>query len=513
MRLLSILVIALVVCLTAVALTSSPAQAQCGGPSIELSVEHGVPGTDVIVYGNYFAAAVLVDIYYDGDQIATGRTSSNGDFTAMITIPEGSQGHHQVLVQGKYASADAYFTVKPGLTVTPDNGPPGMTVSVEGKGFASNEVGIELLYYLDGNYETVGTDMTADAKGSWETSFQVPASDRGEHKIDAHGAASQLYDVQDATFQVTAGVSLDKSAGFVGDTVTMTGSRFAAGERDIQILFDGQAVATDIKANSEGEWEASFMVPEMPTGQYTITAEGDQTRKEDVGGLSFEIEADIALSPTEGHVGTSLTVTGHGFVADETVDIMYDGGTMETAETNDQGSFEMSFRAPESQSGEHLVAAGYGGQNHANAPFTMESVSPGTPALTSPSDGSRVGFLGKRVAPTFEWSAVSDDSGVHYRLKIATSEDFDESSMIASVTGLTETSYTLDEALPQGTYYWTVQAVDGAQNESGWTAARSFRIGLLPLWAFIVIIVAVVVLLGILIGVRVRRRSIYYDGW
>jgi hypothetical protein len=513
MRLVARVLFFLVVSLIAIALPAAPAQAQCGGPLIELSPKYGLPGTDVIVYGHDFAAGVLVDIYYDGHPIATGRTSSNGAFTIMITIPEDCSGHYQMLVKGKYSSVDTYFTVKPGLTVTPDNGPPGMTVTVEGRGFASNEDGIELFYYLADSYETVDSGIIADAKGSWETSFQVPTSTRGEHKLDAQGAISQLYDVEGATFQVTAGISLDKSMGFVDDTVTMTGSRFAAGERGIQILFDGQAVVTDIKANSQGEWEASFDVPEMPTGEYTVTAEGDQTRKEDVGGLGFEIEPDIVLSPTQGHVGTNLTVTGHGFVASEDVNIMYDGGTIETAETNDQGSFEISFRAPESQYGEHLVAAGYSGENHANAPFTMESVPPGRPALISPSDGSRVGLIGRRVTPTFEWSAVSDDSGVHYRLQIATSDDFDESSMIASVTGLTETSYTLDRALPYGTYYWTVQAVDDAQNESGWRTAGSFRIGLLPLWAFIVIAVAIVVFLGALIRARVRRRIIYYDRW
>jgi len=124
-----------------------------------------------------------------------------------------------------------------------------------------------------------------------------------------------------------------------------------------------------------------------------------------------------------------------------------------------------------------------------------------------------VGLIGRRVTPTFEWSAVSDDSGVTYSLRLATSDDFDESSMIASVTDLVETSYTLDRALPYGTYYWTVQAIDGAQNESGWTAAGSLRIGLLPLWAFIVIIIAIVVLLAALIAIRARRRVVYYDRW
>jgi hypothetical protein len=118
------------------------------------------------------------------------------------------------------------------------------------------------------------------------------------------------------------------------------------------------------------------------------------------------------------------------------------------------------------------------------------------------------------VTPTFEWSAVSDDSGVRYSLQVATSNDFAASSIIRSVTDLTETSYTMDEALPNGSYYWIVEAVDGAENESGWTATRSFRVGLVPRWTFIIIIAAVAgVLLALVIRALVKRRSIYYDRW
>lgn len=518
MRLISGVLLLFIICLVTVALPAAPVQAQCAGPFIELSPKSGLPGTDVIIYVSDCTASKLVDIYYDGDLVATGRASSNGALTIMITIPEGSSGHYQVLADAGYTEVDTYFNVRPGLTVNPDNGPPGTTVTVEGKGFGVNEGGIELLYYLNDTYETVGSGITADAKGSWEANFHVPASTRGEHRLDAQGALSHLYDVEGATFQVTAGISLDRSTAFVGDTVAVTGSRFSTGERGIQILFDGQAVVTDIRANSEGEWEASFDVPEMPTGEYTVTSEGDQTSKEDVGGLTFKIEPEIVLSPSEGYVGANLTVTGHGFVADETVDIMYDGGVIATTDTDNNGHFEASLPVPESRHGEHQIAAGYDGQNHANAQFTMESISPGRPALISPSDGSRLGLIGKET-PTFQWSAVSDDSGIYYSLQVAASDQLASTGGFANplvaVTDLTETKYTLDEtgALPVGNYYWIVQAVDGADNQSGWSAARSFRVGLLPLWAFIVIIVAIVVLVGALIAIRVRRRVIYYDGW
>jgi hypothetical protein len=515
MNLISRLTVVLVLCLIAVALPSLPAQAQCGGPVIELSPKSGLPGTRLTVYGRDFIAGKLVYIYYDGDLAATGRTSSNGGFTILFTVPEQCRGDYQVHADLGYTEADTYFAVKPGLTVSPDNGPPGTTVTVEGKGFAANEDGIELLYYLDDSYVTVGSLIVANATGSWETSFQVPTSTRGEHKLDAQGAVSPLYEVEDASFEITAGISIDKSAGIVGDIVTMTGSRFTPYEKGVQILFDDQAVAADIKANSKGEWEASFEVPEMATGEHTVAAEGAWTDKEDIISLTFMIEPSIVVSPDKGHVGTNLTVTGHGFAASEDVDIMYDGGTVDTAKTNDQGSFEMIFPVPESQHGEHQVAAGYAGENHASAIFTMESRPPSTPPLTSPSNGGWVGFIGKQT-PKFEWSAVSDDSGVHYRLQIATSANVTTGGFadpMISITGLVETSYTLNEtqALPNGTYYWIVQAVDGAQNEGGWTLARSFRAGLLPMWAFILIIVAIVVLIGLLVRALIRRRQYYYD--
>jgi hypothetical protein len=519
MRLLSRLVIVLVVCLVAIVLPSVPAQAVCGGPAIQLSPGSGVPGTQLIVEGQHFDAGKYVDIYYEGTLMSEGnKTSATGDFAIPFTIPESCKGDHQVLVDvGTNAigtiEKETYFYATPGLTVSPDKGPVGTNVTVTGHGFVKGEDSIELMYYTDDTYQRVARDIKADAKGSWETSFQIPTSGRGEHKIDAQGSLSRTYDVEDATFEVAAGISMDKSSGGVGESITMTGSRFAPYEEGIQILFDGQPVVTGIKADSQGYWEKTFEVPEMSTGNHTVTAAGEQTPEQDVSGLVFEIKPDIELSPAAGHVGTNVTVTGRGFAAAKNVSIMYDGNQETTAATDDQGNFETSFPVPESQHGERQVTIGYSAGSVASAIFILESVPPDTPQLISPADRSRVGIRG-RITPTFEWSAVFDESGVYYNLQIAISADVTTTGEFAnpliSVMGLAGTNYTVTEALPHGTYYWIVQAVDGAENAGGWTAAHSFRVGFIPLWAFIAIIVVVVVLLIALIRALARRRRYYW---
>jgi hypothetical protein len=55
-----------------------------------------------------------------------------------------------------------------------------------------------------------------------------------------------------------------------------------------------------------------------------------------------------------------------------------------------------------------------------------------------------------------------------------------------------------------------VQAVDGAENESGWTETYSFRTGFLPLWAFIVIIVIVAAGIGAAVYLLVIRKRVRY---
>jgi hypothetical protein len=526
MRWLSGLLVILI-CLVAIALPAAPAQAQ--GAEIYLSPTSGVPGQNVTVYGLNFTPSknYYVDIYYDvngdGDWtddewMVDARTDNDGNFQVDFEVPSSYKGTHTILAREATSGyvAEADFSVKPGLTVDPEKGPVGTNVTVEGQGFAEGEESIELRYYLDGNYTTIAQNISADNNGSWNWTFPVPPSALGDHRIDAKGETSTFSAVKDATFEVTPAISLAESSGRPGENMTMTGNGFYPDDRYIKILFEGQEAQTEIiRADDNGYWQGNFEVPEMPIGTYNVTAYGDSTPKAAITALSFEIKPGLVLSPDEGHVGTDLTISGYGFPVNEDVNVTYDGSPIETVETDDNGSFDnVNFVVPESQHGERRVAAGDAAGNNATAIFTMESVPPGTPELVSPSDGSRVGFIGRLVRPTFEWSEVSDDSGVYYSLQIAASSnvttDGNFTDPLVSVTGIVGTNYTLEKTLSYGTYYWIAQAVDGAGNAGNWTAARSFHAGVVPLWAFILIIVAIVAVIGTLVYFFIIRRRIYY---
>jgi hypothetical protein len=522
MRLLSRLLIALSVCFIAITLPATPVQAE--GEYILLSPDEGVPGEGITVYGyNFTPDNQWVDVYYflndDWVWVAEDQTDEVGYFRVNFVVPESCTGLHDVRAEDRYVTAYDEFTVEPGLTIEPVEGPVDTTVTVEGHGFAQDEEDIELLYYLDGTAEVVADNIEATEHGYWQASFQVPSSVRRDHYISAHGADTDLEDVEGVDFEVIPEINIidpdsrdiiEEPSGSLAESIAIIGTGFDGEDSYIKVLFAGEETETDpeiIRADENGDWEATFEVPDVPAGTYIVTAEGLSTRRADVNNIAFTIASGLVLSPAEGHVGMNLTVTGGGFTPDKPVVMKYDGGEVDTSRTDEGGGFEASFLVPESRHGVHNVTAGIAGETEAWAIFIVENDPPDKPEVISPSEGDRIGFIG-RFSPTFEWDEVEDPSGVYYSLRIWTADNVTRVSNV----DLVGANYTLNdiEALPQGTYYWSIQAVDRAENESGWTEPRSFRIGAMPLWAFVIIVIVVAGGIGALVYFRVIRQRIYY---
>jgi len=559
MKLLSRLLIALLVCLIAIPVMATPVQA-ADISSMSLHPSSGTVGEEVYITGScdsrddywvYYQldtnewVEVLEDRDFDFD--ADGEKYDYSTKDEKFLIPESCSGKHALTIcdedLGSTVDDDddveddekfsRDFTVKPKVEIIeiaddeiddPDDakGATGDEVKVKGTGFGEDEEDIDILF----EGEVVSEEQfEADEYGTWEGTFEVPPATKGDHDVSAEGEDTDEDDVEEATFEVTPGISLDVKSGSPGDPLTVTGSGFEEREKSIKILFDGDTVADGIEADRDGCWTKTFDVPQYPKGKYDVTAEGTYTDRNDIDEVEFEVVPGLVLSPTQGHVGTTLSVSGSAFPKNTSVTITYDGVNKGSGTTKSNGTFSgISFEATHTQTThttEHPVVVTCGSTTLTTS-FTMESVAPPAPTPTSPASGDRVGFAGIKFTPTFEWQAASDDSGIsHYVLQIASNAQFTSEAISFSqnlaeghLTGGTQSntvSYALpkDSALPYGSYYWRVKAVDGAQNESGWSTTYSFKAGLLPLWALISIAASIVVLIGALIYLLLRRRTSY----
>jgi hypothetical protein len=210
-------------------------------------------------------------------------------------------------------------------------------------------------------------------------------------------------------------------------------------------------------------------------------------------------------------VGTEIVVSGSAFTPNATILIKYDNNQVATAVSDTLGSFSFNIKAPASKGGSHSITV-TDGATILSTPYTMESNPPQVPGLVSPAQDDKADSLA-----LFQWSPVSDPSGVTYVFQLAQDSGF--STLLIEKSGLTVTKYQItekDKLASTGTdkpYYWRVKAIDGASNESSWSAPQSFVVGfILPSWLWYVIYaVAGLLLLGIgfVVGMRVERLREY----
>jgi len=94
---------------------------------------------------------------------------------------------------------------------------------------------------------------------------------------------------------------------------------------------------------------------------------------------------------------------------------------------------------------------------------------PAAPAALGPANGAQV------VVPfTLSWSAVTDPSGiVAYNWQVSPSSTFSPVIQQNSTSGQTQDSVS---GLANGTYFWRVQAVNGAFEQGAWSLTRSFTV-------------------------------------
>ena len=474
-------------------------------PAIGLSIGSGTVGSNLTIAGKGFNANESnIQVLFDTDPLQTGIVAgSKGSWQVTIKVPASSKGQHIVDASGNTPAPeveDKQFTVIPQIAINPTSGWVNTVVGIYGNGFASGETNIKVTY--DGG--TVKTDIAADAKGSWQSSFSIPSSSQGSHYIRAYGAFTNEGDLESASFSVSPGIKLEPVSGYlggaiyVGDGLYVSGVGFDANETGIRVTYDGALVLSGIMADTKGSWSDRLDVPASGKGEHVIDASGEITKASDIVDAIVIVSPKVELNPASGAIGNDITVNGTGFAPNQVITVSYDGTkvTSNTA-TDAKGGFTTSFKIPKSKAGDHTITITDPTAAVFSVNLTVESTPPPTPNLISPEAGSEFGFFGKTTV-NFRWSPVEDPSGVSYILEISPGSDF--AGTIIRKEGLTSTEYTLtsEEALGKGNYYWRVRAVDGADNQSDWTNGQLFRIGGFDWWLILLIAVGVIVVVGVI---------------
>src|SRR5262249_22484184 len=115
-----------------------------------------------------------------------------------------------------------------------------------------------------------------------------------------------------------------------------------------------------------------------------------------------------------------------------------------------------------------------------DAPVTGDTTPPAAPTLLAPADGAT--FTASARPVTFDWSDVADASGIAaYHLQVSPNSQF-TNTFDAELAGWFEpwvpTSLAVKDFLSStpGTWYWRVQALDGANNLGPWSAPRTINV-------------------------------------
>ncbi|MEE8582672.1 MAG: hypothetical protein V3S61_02225, partial [Dehalococcoidales bacterium] len=423
-------------------------------------------------------------------------------------VPESTKGTHTIYgVDSVGPSAVVNFTTNPQVMVVPTEGGVGDQVVVSGNGFAANDA-IDLLF---DDVVQSGATATADDNGSFSAVMTIPAASRGEHTIKARDD-----NFNSATATLTIGHKIDVTPGTnlkAGDTVDITGNGFDA-SKTVTITWGGLAIATipaPVTTGTDGAFTAKITVPGTQAGNYTVAvSDGTNVATATVTVIATTSVSQTTSQASPGHVGMDLTISGTGYGAGTiTITDTTAAVTLATA-TSDAGVFSVTFIIPEGAGGSHTITVSDVTGVRNTFTFFMEEQAPAAPALMLPEEATKA-----KQPVIFDWQDVTDDSGVTYTFQLSTDAGF--VTLVMEQTGLTASDFTLTEAQElesvsgDAPYHWRVKAVDGAANESAWSAG-TFTVGFtldLPLWAIIAL--SVVGGLGLLaLGFWLGRRSVSY---
>jgi hypothetical protein len=221
-----------------------------------------------------------------------------------------------------------------------------------------------------------------------------------------------------------------------------------------------------------------------------------------------------ATGPTGNTNDANVTLTYSSTGSPTSVKLYYtkDGGTNWTLAGTDSsvdGSYAYTITSGDGTYGWIAVAIGggstetdppAGGTTPEAASLILDATAPPAPSLVSPANGDNI----LDNTPTFEWTSVTDPSGVTYQIQIDDNADFSSPNENRAVT---DNTYTIADENALGMfipYFWHVRAVDGMGNPGDWSEERNFTV--VPIGAIGVLLMPLLMLLPFALMLRRQNR-------
>lgn len=377
--------------------TNPSISANATNPRMKLSEISGPAGMEITADGTGYDPDSPVTVRFNGvTQTFTDHSNDMGEFSVSITIPtEVYPGDKIDITVSTYAASQtAVFTIfNPQgveLTVEPNSGYAGSTVTLTGRGFEENGW-VTILWNDNDLGEQLGYVPTS-RDGEFEAEIRIPAEiPRGNYTIYAMDQSMQQASVElSVVLDVTIKVS--PTTGMPGERITVSGTGFLPGER-VNIRWggaDGRILGYK-NATPEGTFIGVMLVP-------ADAAAGDShiyLQQPDVGSASspFTVIAPpaptMSVSPTSGLPGARLSVSGTNFNPGERVNIRWgsaNGKILGYKNATSTGTFSGVMLVPADAAAGNSSIYLQSASGTASASFTV--VAPPAPTATvSPASG------------------------------------------------------------------------------------------------------------------------------
>ncbi|MEK7812138.1 MAG: hypothetical protein AAB296_00125, partial [Candidatus Desantisbacteria bacterium] len=233
---------------------------------ISLFPDKAAPFDSVVtIIGSGFSDG-LISIHLGKTQtITVSWADENGIFSALFLVDDQLGGTVTITAEDNLSFATTSFYVLPIIWISPESGPVGTLVTVEGLGyFAFDEIAIDF-----GNTLTITTANT-ESFGSFLVTFFVDSQPYSSITITARGQTGEAT----AIFFIKPGIILIPDYGSFGNEITVIGSGYGSTET-ITISFGQTLTITTGTSFSSGTFSITFIVDTQLPQILVVTAEGD----------------------------------------------------------------------------------------------------------------------------------------------------------------------------------------------------------------------------------------------